>query len=67
MLALPSVVKCGRFIVVVMYLHWFTHSSGNLPNVQLAAELTWSINPYIISEWSIQMIDSALVFLSLTL
>lgn len=56
--ALPAIVKCGRFIAVVMYLHQFTHSSGNLPNVLLAAESTWPRNPYIISEWSLQMVDN---------
>lgn len=57
--ALPILVKCGRFIAVVMYLYQFTHSSGNLPNVLLAAQSTWPKNPYIISEWSLQMIDNA--------
>jgi hypothetical protein len=58
-LALPAIVKCGPFIVVVMYLHQFTHSGGNLPNVLLAAELSWPRNTYIISELSLQMSDSA--------
>lgn len=56
--ALPALVKCGRFTAVVMYLHSFTHSSGNLPNVLLAAQSTWPKNPYILAEWSLQMIDN---------
>jgi hypothetical protein len=56
--ALPAIVKCGRFIAAVTYLHRFTHSSGNLPSVLLAAESTWPRNPYIITEWSLQMIDN---------
>jgi len=45
-LALSAIVKCGRFIVLVVYLRQFTHSSGKLPNVLLAAELTWPRNFY---------------------
>lgn len=59
--SLPMLVKCGRFIAVVMYLHQFTHSSGNLPNVLLAAQSTWPKNPYILAEWSLQMIDNTCV------
>ncbi|KAF8878274.1 hypothetical protein CPB84DRAFT_348763 [Gymnopilus junonius] len=41
-----------------MYLHTFTHSSGRLPSVLLAAESTWPKNPYIITEWTLQMTDN---------
>lgn len=57
-LALPAIVKCGRFIAVVLYLNSFTHSSGRLPSVLLAAESTWPRNPYIMTEWSLQMVDN---------
>lgn len=62
-LALPILVKCGRFVAVVMYLHQFTHSSGLLPNVLLAAQSTWPRNPYIMTEWSLQMVDNLWVFI----
>ncbi|KIK55977.1 hypothetical protein GYMLUDRAFT_87461 [Collybiopsis luxurians FD-317 M1] len=57
-LALPVIVKSGRFIAVVLYLNSFTHTSGRLPNVLLAAESTWPRNPYIMTEWSLQMVDN---------
>lgn len=56
--ALPALVKSGRFIAVVLYLHQFTHTSGRLPNVLLAAQSTWPKNPYILAEWSLQMVDN---------
>lgn len=56
--ALPIVVKCGRFIAVVMYICQFTHSSGTLSNVLSAAQSTWPKNPYILAEWSLQTIDN---------
>ena len=56
--AFPLLVKCGRFTAVVMYLHSFTHSSGRLPSILLAAESTWPKNPYIITEWTLQMLDN---------
>jgi hypothetical protein len=60
-LALPILVKCGRFTAVVLYLNSFTHSSGNLPSVLLAAQSTWPRNPYIMTEWSLQMVDNLCV------
>ncbi|KAF9448445.1 hypothetical protein P691DRAFT_775406 [Macrolepiota fuliginosa MF-IS2] len=54
----PILVKCGRFVVVVMYLNSFAKGSGNLPNVLLAATSTWPRNPYIMAEWSMQMADN---------
>ena len=56
--AFPLLVKCGRFTAVVMYLHSFTHSSGRLPSIFLAAESSWPKNPYIIAEWTLQMLDN---------
>lgn len=60
-LLLPVVVKCGRFIAVVLYLNSFTRGSGQLPSVLLAAESTWPRNPYIMTEWSLQMVDNTYV------
>ncbi|THU91849.1 hypothetical protein K435DRAFT_758739, partial [Dendrothele bispora CBS 962.96] len=57
-LALPVLVKCGRFVAVVMYLHSFTNSSGKLPSVLLASQSTWPRNPYTMTEWTLQMIDN---------
>ncbi|THH13250.1 hypothetical protein EW146_g6944 [Bondarzewia mesenterica] len=57
-LALPLLIKCGRFITVLLYLNSFTHTSGRLPSVLLAAESTWLHNPYIMTEWSLQMVDN---------
>ncbi|KAF9467113.1 hypothetical protein BDZ94DRAFT_1249604 [Collybia nuda] len=57
-LATPILVKCGRFIAVVLYLHTFTHSSGKLPSVLLAAQSTWPRNPYIMTEFILQMVDN---------
>ncbi len=61
--SLPALLKTGRFIAVVLYLNQFTHSSGKLPNVLLAAQSTWPKNPYILTEWSLQMIDNTYVLL----
>ncbi|KAG7096007.1 hypothetical protein E1B28_006689 [Marasmius oreades] len=57
-LLLPVVVKCGRFTAVVLYLNSFTRGSGQLPSVLLAAASTWPRNPYIMTEWSLQMVDN---------
>jgi hypothetical protein len=57
-LALPVLVKCGRFATVVLYLQTFTHSSGKLPSVLLAAQSTWPRNPYIMTEFTLQMVDN---------
>lgn len=57
-LLLPVVVKSGRFVAVVLYLNSFTRGSGQLSSVLLAAESTWPRNPYIMTEWSLQMIDN---------
>lgn len=65
--ALPLLVKCGRFTAVVMYLHSFTHSSGRLPSILLAAESTWPKNPYIITEWTLQMTDNTWVSIPICL
>ena len=55
--SLPVLVKSERFIAVVLYLNQFTHTGGKLSNVLLAAQSTGHKNPYILTEWSLQMID----------
>ena len=61
-LLLPILIKCGRFIAIVLYLNSFTHTSGRLPSVLLAAQSTWPHNRYIMTEWSLQMADNLCVF-----
>ncbi|KAI5123487.1 hypothetical protein M0805_008856 [Coniferiporia weirii] len=66
-IAFPMLVKCGRFIAVVLYLHSFTVASKNTKgSVLLVGELTWFKNRYIIAEWTLQIVDntySSLFFL----
>jgi hypothetical protein len=63
-LAFPLLLKCGRLTAVVMALNVFANGSGKLGNVLLAAQSTWPRNPYIMSEWIMQMVDNAYVVLS---
>ncbi|KIK55978.1 hypothetical protein GYMLUDRAFT_62263 [Collybiopsis luxurians FD-317 M1] len=57
-LALPVIVKSGRFVTIVLYLNDFCRTSGRLPSVLLAAESTWFKNSYFMAEWSLQMVDN---------
>ncbi|EGO03692.1 hypothetical protein SERLA73DRAFT_101939 [Serpula lacrymans var. lacrymans S7.3] len=58
-LALPVLIKCGRFIALVMFLHSFTSASGNGPNVLLAAGFAWSRERrYPLTEFCLQTLDS---------
>lgn len=60
-LAFPFLLKCGRFTAIVLFLVEFKKKSGNAPNVFLAAESIWPKNPFIIVEWTLQMMDNAYV------
>ncbi|KAH8108861.1 hypothetical protein DFH11DRAFT_1630846 [Phellopilus nigrolimitatus] len=58
-LVFPVLVKCGRFIVVVLYLHSFTVESKNVGSVLLVGTVSWFRNPYILTEWVLQMVDNS--------
>lgn len=57
----PLLVKCGRFTAIVMYLISFTKGSAKAPDLFMAASMGWPKNPYIIAEWTMQMVDNACV------
>ncbi|KAH0582282.1 hypothetical protein H2248_011920 [Termitomyces sp. 'cryptogamus'] len=53
-LIFPVLVKCGRFISVTLSLHEMNQTNGNDSITTLATQL-WFRNPYMISEWSLQI------------
>lgn len=62
----PLCIKCGRLIVLSLYLREFAQSTKVLLSLEQHAQATWYRNPYITAEWTMQMLDnvySASVFL----
>lgn len=57
--AFPLAIKCARFIVVVTYLCIFVQKTRTSSSVFAAAESIWPKNPFILSEWTMQMMDNA--------
>lgn len=60
-IAFPLLVKCGRFITVVLYLNAQSEWTKNLGNVTLVGQATWYRNPYLTTEWTLQVIDNGCV------
>ena len=58
-LALPLLIKSGRFISVVLYLHQYSVETRDLGSVLLVGAKSWPKNPYITSEWILQIVDNA--------
>ncbi|KAI5990262.1 hypothetical protein EDD15DRAFT_2282344 [Pisolithus albus] len=52
-LAVPILVKCGRFVCLSLYLHGYYVSS-----VKYGPVTDWFQNPYVTSEWALQVIDN---------
>lgn len=65
-LLFPILVKCGRFIAVVMYLHNFQAQTKSGGSILLVGSETWFENRFLIAEWTLQIVDntySSLFFL----
>lgn len=61
-LLIPIIIKCGRFAAIVLYLHRFNILAKNAGNVLIAGSLTWFQDPYMITEWTLQMVDNTFVW-----
>ncbi|KAG6329915.1 hypothetical protein ID866_9175 [Astraeus odoratus] len=57
-LTFPLCVKCGRLIVLSLYMRDYVNSSPDVASLAAHAEATWFRNPYITSEWTLQMFDN---------
>ncbi|KAG6865082.1 hypothetical protein C0991_005226 [Blastosporella zonata] len=62
-LAFPVFVKCGRLISVTLFLHQMNQTDGE-NSVTILANKLWFRNPYLISEWSLQITDNLLHYSS---
>ncbi|KAG6909196.1 hypothetical protein DXG01_001710 [Tephrocybe rancida] len=56
-LAFPVIIKCARFTCVTIFLHNLGQTDGQGSITTLAAK-TWFRNPYLVSEWSLQIADN---------
>jgi hypothetical protein len=56
-IAFPLLIKSGRFIAVVLYLSDYTLTQ-NLGNVLLVVQAGWYKNPYMLAEWTLQVVDN---------
>ncbi|KAG6856474.1 hypothetical protein H0H87_004053 [Tephrocybe sp. NHM501043] len=56
-LAFPVVIKSARFICVTIFLHKLGKTDGQ-GSVTVLAQKTWFRNPYLVSEWSLQIADN---------
>lgn len=54
----PICIKCGRLIVLSLYLHEFVQSTRLLLSLEQHAQATWYRNPYITAEWTMQILDN---------
>ncbi|KAI6025727.1 hypothetical protein F5J12DRAFT_445898 [Pisolithus orientalis] len=57
-LAFPVCVKCGRFVVLSLYVHQYIISTPDVTTLTTQAEVTWFRNPYVTTEWTLQMFDN---------
>ena len=57
-MAYPVIIKFGRFTVLVLYLHSLVLRTKDLGNVLLVGQATWFRNPYMTTEWVLQMTDN---------
>ena len=58
-LALPVLIKSGRLICVALFLHQDALDSRIFGSFLLASAEAWPKNPYIIAEWTLQIVDNA--------
>ncbi|KAI6032522.1 hypothetical protein EDC04DRAFT_2232626 [Pisolithus marmoratus] len=56
--AFPFCVKCARVVVLTLFLSDFVRTATT-EGLTLAATSTWFHNPYLISEWAMQIADNA--------
>ncbi|KAG6816332.1 hypothetical protein H0H93_008184 [Arthromyces matolae] len=56
-LTFPVLVKCGRLASVTLFLHQMNQTDGQGSIAILAGQL-WFRNPYMISEWFLQIADN---------
>ncbi|KAF8904066.1 hypothetical protein CPB84DRAFT_1773302 [Gymnopilus junonius] len=56
-LAFPIIMKCARFSCVTVFLFKLGRTNGHGSITTLAAQ-TWFRNPFLVSEWSLQIVDN---------
>ncbi|KAJ3859188.1 hypothetical protein EV359DRAFT_23063, partial [Lentinula novae-zelandiae] len=56
-LAFPIAIKIGRFVCVTIFLYHLGRVNGHGSITSLAAQ-SWYRNPYLMSEWCLQMADN---------
>lgn len=56
-LIFPVIVKCARFGCVVTFLTKLANTNGHGSITTLAAA-TWFQNPFLVSEWTLQILDN---------
>jgi len=59
-LAFPVIVKSARFACVTIFLQRLGRENGHGSITTLAAQ-TWFRNPFLVSEWSLQILDNVYV------
>lgn len=57
-LAFPICVKCGRLVVLSLYILHYVNESRDLATFKAHAQATWYRNPFITTEWTLQMFDN---------
>ncbi|KAI6039910.1 hypothetical protein EDC04DRAFT_2567991 [Pisolithus marmoratus] len=57
-LAFPLCVKCGRLLVLSLYIHQYLIITPDLTSLTMHAEATWFRNPYLTTEWTLQTFDN---------
>ncbi|KAI6038864.1 hypothetical protein EDC04DRAFT_1843172 [Pisolithus marmoratus] len=55
--AFPICVKCTRVVILTLFLNDFVRTATT-EGLTLAATSTWFHNPYLISEWAMQIADN---------
>ncbi|KIY44602.1 hypothetical protein FISHEDRAFT_10714, partial [Fistulina hepatica ATCC 64428] len=56
-LALPVTVKTARFIVISLFLYHIAHGASTVGVAEFASSV-WPRNRYMITEWSLAMVDN---------
>lgn len=57
-LAFPICVKCGRLVVLSLYVWHYAGESRDLATFSAHAQATWYRNPFVTTEWTLQMFDN---------
>lgn len=63
-LAVPVVCKIVRFIMLCCYFQEYRVKARDLGSVLLVGGATWFRNPFVTTEWTLQIIDNSYVCLS---